>query len=68
MSVSTVQFHLMHEQIWWKIIQHKKKIHQELEESFLHQDDGNDDDEGDNFASDTHDELVADRNVNLSVT
>jgi hypothetical protein len=35
----------------------------------LHQDDGNDDDdEGDNFASDTHDELVADRNVNLSVT
>lgn len=50
-----------------EIIQHKKTS--ELRrKSFLHQDDGNDDDEGDNFASDTHDELVADRNVNLSVT
>lgn len=41
----------------------------------MHYEDNTDDDdeeneknEGDNFASDTHDELVADRNVKLSVT
>jgi hypothetical protein len=47
----------------------KKHTHtHRMRRKLLHQDDGNDDDEGDNFASDTHDELVADRNVNLSVT
>lgn len=31
-------------------------------------DDDEKENEGDNFASDTHDELVAERNVKLSVT